>query len=111
VAGDPVTDKRLREFDFGDIEGKRFDDLEETVQTGLMSFDGFSAPGGETVAAFQDRVIGFFEELRHGRHLVVTHGGVIRLLLRLQGHDFRVPPGGLVHLSARTPASPTIRSL
>jgi hypothetical protein len=31
----------------------------------------------------------------------VTHGGVIRLLLREQGHDFQVPPGGLVHLSPK----------
>jgi hypothetical protein len=36
---------------------------------------------------------------------------VIRLLLRQQGHDSRVPPGGLVHLSAWKPTSPTNQSL
>lgn len=99
VAGEPTVDRRLREFDFGEIDGLRFDDLDETTQKGLVAFDGFAAPGGESVAAFQDRIHGFFDELPTGRHVIVTHGGVIRLLLRRHGHDFRVPPGGLVHLS------------
>jgi len=99
VAGEPTLDKRLREFDFGRIEGLRFDDLDEDTQNGLIAFDGFSAPGGETVREFRDRIEGFFDELSAGRHLIVTHGGVIRLLLRQLGHDFRVPPGGLIHLS------------
>ena len=99
VAGEPTLDKRLREFDFGQIEGLRFDDLDEETQEGLIAFDGFSAPGGETVSAFRERIEGFFDELSVGRHLIVTHGGVIRLLLRQFGHDIRVPPGGLIHLS------------
>ena len=98
VAGEPETDQRLREFDFGDIEGRRFDDLDEATQDGILAFDGFAAPGGETVPEFRMRIESFFNGLPAGRHLVVTHGGVIRLLLRQMGHDFRVPPGGLVHL-------------
>lgn len=99
VAGEPVLDKRLREFDFGQIEGLRWDDLDEATQHGLIAFDGFAAPGGETVPDFRTRIGEFFDELSFGRHLIVTHGGVIRLLLRQLGHDVRVPPGGLVHLS------------
>lgn len=94
-----MLDERLREFDFGEIEGKRFDDLEDKIQKGLLLFDGFVAPGGEAVDTFRDRVAGFFAGLTHGRHLVVTHGGVIRLLMREQGSDLRIDPGGLVHLS------------
>ena len=100
VAGEPATDERLREFDFGQIEGLRFNDLDATTQRDLIAFDGFAAPGGETVAVFRERINGFFRDLPAGRHLIVTHGGVIRLLLRQLGHDFRVPPGGLVHLSS-----------
>lgn len=99
VAGEPTVDKRLREFDFGTIDGLRFDELDATTQEGLISFDGFAAPEGETVAEFEQRILGFFDTLAPGRHVIVTHGGVIRLLLRRRGHDFQVPPGGLVHLS------------
>jgi probable phosphoglycerate mutase len=101
VAGEPIVDKRLREFDFGTIEGLRFDELDAATQDGLVSFDGFAAPGGETVPEFRQRIEEFFDELPRGRHVIVTHGGVIRLLLRQQGHDFRVAPGGLVHLSPK----------
>lgn len=110
VAGEPTLDRRLRELDFGEIEGLRFDDLDAATQKGLMAFDGFAAPGGESVPAFRDRIGEFFDELPEGRHLVVTHGGVIRLLLRQLGHDFRVPPGGLVHLSAWSPDRPATGS-
>ncbi|MDJ0924163.1 MAG: histidine phosphatase family protein [Acidimicrobiia bacterium] len=99
VAGDPTVDKRLREFDFGRIEGLRFDELDHATQEGILAFDGFAAPGGETVPEFRARIESFFDELPAGRHLIVTHGGVIRLLLRRMGHDFRVRPGGLVFLS------------
>ena len=103
VIGDATLDTRLREFDFGDVEGLLFDDLDEATQSGLIAFDGFTAPGGETVSEFQDRIEEFFGELAGGRHLIITHGGVIRFLLRQLGHDFRVPPGALVHLSAWSP--------
>ncbi len=107
AAGEPTLDERLREFDFGDIEGIRFDDLETGTQEALIAFEGFAAPGGETTTEFGERVDGFFSELPFGRHLIVTHGGVIRLLLRESGHDFHVPPGGLVGLSGPSrPVSP-----
>ncbi|MAJ88136.1 MAG: alpha-ribazole phosphatase, partial [Acidimicrobiaceae bacterium] len=38
----------LREFDFGEIEGRRWPDLDEATQRGLLDFDGFVAPGGES---------------------------------------------------------------
>lgn len=83
----------LREFDFGEIEGKRWADLDHAVQQGLLAFDGFVAPGGESVAAFGKRIDAFVETLGSGRHLVVTHGGVIRHLLRRNGRDQDVPAG------------------
>ena len=99
VAGEPNVDERLREFGFGRLEGLRFDELDQDTQEGLIAFDGFSAPGGETVSDFRSRIDAFFDDLPAGRHLIVTHGGVIRLLLRERGHEVRVPPGGLIHLS------------
>lgn len=106
VVGDATLDARLREFDFGEMEGLLFDDLDEATQSGIIAFDGFTAPGGESISTFAARIEDFFGDLPDGRHLIITHGGVIRFLLRRLGHDFRVPPGALVHLSAWSPDGP-----
>ncbi|MEX0984117.1 MAG: histidine phosphatase family protein [Actinomycetota bacterium] len=83
-------DPRLREMNFGDLEGERFDDLEVRTREALLAFDGFAAPGGEAVSALSARVDTFLDELAHGTHLIVTHGGVIRSLLRRYGEGDRL---------------------
>ena len=85
--GEPTTDSRLRELHFGDLEGSVWDDLDDTVRAQLVGFDEFVAPGGESVEAFKRRVIEFLDTLQGGDHLVVTHGGVIRMLARQCGTD------------------------
>ena len=90
---DAVCTPALREFDFGDIEGKRWDDLDEATQRGLLAFDGFVAPGGESVVDFAGRVDAFVTDLGAGHHLLVVHGGVVRHLLRRAGADADVRPG------------------
>ena len=93
---DAVCTPALREFDFGDIEGKRWDDLDEATQRGLLAFDGFEAPEGEAVPDFGQRIDAFVAGLGAGRHLLITHGGVIRHLLRQSGRDEHVPAGSAV---------------
>lgn len=88
---DAVADRRLREFDFGRLEGRTWDALDECTREGLRRFDGFSAPGGESSEAFRTRVVEFLDELPHGRHVVVTHGGVIRVVLRVCGSSTSFP--------------------
>ncbi len=90
---DATPTSALREFDFGDLEGKRWDDLDEVTQQGLLDFDGFVAPGGESVAEFGARIDAFVAQLGPGHHLLVTHGGVIRALVRRSGADRDVRPG------------------
>lgn len=97
AAGGAVPDPRLRELDFGALEGKRWADIPEAAQRALLAFDGFEAPGGESVADLAVRIHRFVEGLLDGDHLVFTHGGVIRLLLRRAADDRRVAPGELVH--------------
>ena len=92
--GEPTVDRRLRELDFGALEGLTWDELDEPTQDALISFDDFAAPGVESVPAFRARVTEFVGGLEAGDHLVVTHGGVIRLLLRDAGLlDHGVGPG------------------
>jgi len=95
---DAVVDDRLRELDFGDIEGARWDDLAGDVQEQLLDFDSFSAPNGESTADLRSRVHAFLRSLPTGRHVVVTHGGVVRMLLREAGGDAAVAPAAVVRL-------------
>lgn len=84
-------DPRLAEIDFGDWEGRDAAQLMESDAERLARFWDdpwqFTPPGGEPMAAFERRVCAAWAELseRHaGRPvLVVSHGGVIRLLLCL----------------------------
>jgi broad specificity phosphatase PhoE len=69
----------------------------------------FRWPGGETGAEAQSRIVSFLEETRPraGGNLVVTHGGIVWLLLChllnipvYQGANFRVEPTGYVEIVA-----------
>ena len=94
--GEPELDPRLREIHFGDIEGARWDTLDERFREALLDFERFAAPGGEDLLALSARLLDFVGSLEPGRHLVVTHGGVIRMLTRDLGEDRFVPNAGLV---------------
>lgn len=96
---DAAPTSALREFDFGEIEGATWDDLEPATQNGLLAFDDFVAPGGESVADFAARIDAHIDTLPDGHHLLVTHGGVIRHLLRREGRDGRVAPGTWIDLA------------
>jgi broad specificity phosphatase PhoE len=78
--GEPVVDVRLSELDFGDLEGLRWDECSLEIRRGLGDYDNFQAPRGESVRELGERVLKALYDLGHGRHLVVTHGGVIRFL-------------------------------
>lgn len=84
-------DARLAELDFGDWEGLEPRTLQHTHSEALARFWNdpwaFTPPNGERMAEFEMRVRAAWSDLsdRHAGHhvLVVTHGGVIRLLLCL----------------------------
>lgn len=96
ISGGCRKDRRLRELDFGSLEGVVWKDADPKLREALLAFDGFRAPGGESVEELRDRVHSFLDELTDGDHLIATHGGVVRLLLREIGADRLVPPGGWV---------------
>lgn len=98
---EPRLDSRLREIDFGDLEGLTWDELSPAQRGMLSRFSSFEAPGGETVAQLRARVHSFLAELGSGSHLVVTHGGVIRLLIGERGDRSGIRPGELVKLEDR----------
>ncbi|MFC3283458.1 histidine phosphatase family protein [Litchfieldella rifensis] len=97
-AAEPRYDARLRELDFGDYEGKRYEELKDLpAYCAWIDSRGEQAPpGGESAAALRQRLEAWLVELfaefgakGHRHVLVVTHGGVIReLRRRFEAIDF-----------------------
>jgi probable phosphoglycerate mutase len=94
--GEPRTDRRLRELSFGELEGADYTTMDPKLKEGLMRFEGFAPPGGESFEQLRARVMSFVDELPAGRHALFTHGGVVRLLAREVGEDRFVPTGTLL---------------
>jgi alpha-ribazole phosphatase len=110
-----TSDRRLREIDLGDYEGRSWDEFgadralaDAFAREPLLT----TLPGGESLAMVQERVIAAFEEIVKGGQAVaclVSHDGPIRTILN---HVLQVPPerhwalstshGGLTLLEAST---------
>jgi alpha-ribazole phosphatase len=79
----------LRELDFGEWEGRTAAELmvDQSEELGRFWRDpyAFTPPGGEPLVHFETRVLAAIERLTDRcageRVLLVTHGGVMRLLL------------------------------
>lgn len=84
----PQTLPALREINLGSWDGQRMDTIKTRyphafAQRGAQIAD-YRTPGGESFRDLQQRSWPIFENLaRHarGNHLIVTHAGVIRVLL------------------------------
>jgi broad specificity phosphatase PhoE len=86
---EPADCPELREIDYGGCEGLTFDEIRvkypEVVEPWLAYNPDLVFPAGESLAGFIARVGGFVERLAANPQwktvLVVTHGGVIRVLI------------------------------
>ncbi len=117
-----VVDERLREMHFGAWEGRSMAAIEAGGGgAALARFwrdpERHPPPGAEPLADFRARVLAAWTDITaapgEGRSLVVTHGGVIRVLLcHLQGRPaadlalFQVAPASL-HLVTVAPCAGT----
>lgn len=78
------TDDRLRELDFGDLEGRTYEEIEreqpEVFREWMTSPTTVRFPNGESYADLRDRAAAALDEVRrrYPVAVVVTHGGVIR---------------------------------
>ncbi len=96
--GEPRADRRLRECDFGALEGCTYEEADSTYAEVFSEFRNFQAPAGESHEQFRSRVHDFVDSLEPGRHLLFVHGGVIRVLTQDLGLDRFIPTGSLVGL-------------
>ena len=77
-------DDRLRELDFGDFEGRTYEEIErcepELFRAWMTSPTTVQFPNGESYSDLRVRATAALDEIRmqHAHALVVTHGGVIR---------------------------------
>jgi len=94
-------DPRLRELNFGVLEGRVWRELPKATLTAMKQFDLFVAEGGESTAELGQRLLSFLSDLPPGRHLVFTHGGVIHWLLCRFGDGAWLSCGELVKLDVR----------
>ncbi len=83
---DYITDKRLKEHNFGDWELKKWSELVDCKHFQKWKFDFVNnpSPSGESTAEVYKRCEEFFEELikkDHKKVVVVTHSGVIRMIV------------------------------
>ena len=86
---DPKVVDDLREFDFGEVDGLRFEEIEaghpELVRAWTDAPETVRFPGGESLADLRARVLPTIAEIR-ARHdgeavAVVAHAGVLRVVL------------------------------
>jgi alpha-ribazole phosphatase len=77
-------DARLIEMDFGAWDGVAWDDIPKAALDAWAADPwGFAPPGGETGASLVARVTAFRESLPPGDHVIVAHGGPLKVLTAL----------------------------
>ena len=80
----PAVDEGLRELDFGELEGRTYDEIAasepELYRAWMTTPTRVRFPGGESFADLTARSVAALERIRrlHEHAIVVTHGGVLR---------------------------------
>lgn len=78
----PLIDERLAEMHFGDWEGRTWEEIgADPLDRWAADVAGFVPPGGESAAALQARALAFVADLQSDEAVLVTHAGVMRVLL------------------------------
>jgi alpha-ribazole phosphatase len=85
----PIVEPRLRELDFGEFEGERYEEIErshpELYRQWMETPTLVQFPGGESYAALRTRALEVMEGIRERQRgetiAVVSHGGVLRAML------------------------------
>lgn len=88
----------LQEMDFGDLDGLTFDQMTQQQWQLMEQFWHSPAevplPNAETLTQFHRRVISAWQHIgqRQGNHLILAHGGVIRMIIaHILGLDWQQP--------------------
>lgn len=87
-----IYDKRLMELNFGDWEGKTWDEIEKTdyAKKWFEDFTGVPCPGGESYQDLLGRAKNFLDDLKKDKTLnnplIICHSGTIRAFYSIINH-------------------------
>jgi len=80
-------DNRIMELNFGNWEMQKWDEIKDVeLDIWMNNYIEHRCPNGESLLDMKDRVQQFYNELKlqnHKKVIIITHGGVIRLLYHL----------------------------
>ncbi|MGK7393148.1 MAG: alpha-ribazole phosphatase [Candidatus Cyclobacteriaceae bacterium M3_2C_046] len=80
-----IFDDRLKEFNFGDLELKKWSEIDPAwLKNWMENFVDEPSPGGESFQQMYDRVIAAWQDIiqnSHDRIVIVCHAGVIRCIV------------------------------
>ena len=80
------VDERLREMSFGTWEGVSWSEIDqEEIDSWANDISGYQVPEGERFQDVIERVDAFLSELPEGKHLLITHAGIIKACWILRG--------------------------
>lgn len=86
---DPILDEDLREIDFGELEGRSYEEIRtaypDLYRSWMETPTRVRFPGGESYAQLRARALAAMQAI-HRRHqgevaAIVSHGGVLRAML------------------------------
>lgn len=104
--GSPCVDDRLQEMHFGAWEGRSWDDIgPAALDAWAADVAGYAPPGGESARQVQARALAWVQERTEAESVLVTHGGVMRVLL---AHWLGLPPGEWLRLNFAYAAVTTV---
>jgi len=87
IIKDFKIDNRIMELNFGDWEMQKWDDITDPeLDIWMNNYIHHRCPNGESLLDMKTRIQDFYTEIRsqkHKRLIIITHGGVIRLLYHL----------------------------
>lgn len=85
----PIAVNNLIEIDFGSLEGKTYEEMDEPERTAMTQWlsnpKSHSIPGGESLLQFRQRLEDGYNEIldnhSSGNLIIVSHAGAIRVLV------------------------------
>ena len=90
ISNTVIYDKRLMEVNFGDWEGKKWDDINQTdLNNWMNNYITAAPPNGESLTDVLNRFLDFIAEVKtthHTKILIVAHAGIIRCAMNVFNH-------------------------
>lgn len=87
ISNKVIFDNRLKEVNFGDWEGKKWDDINQVELNNWMEkYITIAPPNGESLQDLVNRFSNFVEDLKKQdlkKVVIVTHAGIIRSAIHL----------------------------